>query len=119
MMGDFLTTEEFGRYVIQHDNRQDRFFREHNGALAEIKRGLADQNKLLREQNSQFATLLNESEDKRTAWCDQHEKEHEEIKKTIWSRGKVIAWWITSIVITAALGALGIILTHLLTHTVK
>lgn len=96
-----------GRYVTRS---------ELNSSLTRIEARVNETNKIIREQNAQFAILLGQEADKREDWCGHHDEEHKEIADGIGKRTSHIAWWITGLAITALGGVAGMFILYFLSH---
>ncbi len=103
-MSWFIREEEFKRYVQQHDDRQNRFFEEHNGSLALIRTEIEKTNKMIEEYNRQIAVLLAEEVQKREGCAREHNRRLEKLERCVNEQGVKlrVPGWIWRAAVAAA-----------------
>jgi Ni,Fe-hydrogenase I large subunit len=94
-----------GRYVTRT---------ELNSSLVRLEARVNETNKIIREQNSQFATLLEQEAEKREGWCEKHGEAHADINEKVNRRSVSFAWWVAGMLGMLLVSGGGIILTYLL-----
>jgi hypothetical protein len=102
-VGDFLTIDEFERYRDfekerwkHHDDRQERFFVEHNGALNDIRRDQREIKLMLKEGIVDTKTLIRVETEARegcSADCEGRLQALEEPVTEAKTRKKLIKNW--------------------------
>ena len=93
MAGRNVTRSELNSSLLRLEERMTRLDKRH-----------AETNKIIREQNSQFATLLGQEGEKREEWCSGHDKSHEELEKNVNKRSSKVLWYIIGVLTTLLTG---------------
>jgi len=85
-----------------------------NSSLNRISADVRETNKIIREQNSQFAVLIAQEVVKREAWCESHDEDHKSLAQGLKSHTSTITWRVVSIASGLVVGSLLTLLAYLL-----